>query len=170
VFHAAGLLPVQKNSPGLATARLACHSRIGARQRRGRPIGTLSVGHTFTLEAAVVNLSPFLSCPEEAESVILAMPSELPRRSIRVALGAEVGIRRANEKYRMAQLRNLSSHGCSVELVTKVNLNETLWVKLPSVAALQGLVCWIKDYTCGIEFDTPLHPAVSDMLTARLRG
>ncbi len=93
-----------------------------------------------------------------------------PRKSIRIALDAEVGIRRASEKIRMAQLRDLSTHGCSVELVAKVNLDEIIWVKFSGIEALQGSVCWVKEYICGIEFDMPLHPAVTDMLARRLGG
>ena len=29
-------------------------------------------------------------------------------------------------------------------------------------------VCWEKDFTCGIEFDTPFHGAVLDMLISRM--
>ena len=94
--------------------------------------------------------------------------SEVPRRSIRVALDARVSIRRSAEQYRVTELRDLSSHGCSVELVASVNLDEIVWIKLPGMEARQGLVCWVKDYTCGIEFDAPLHSSVMDMLAKRL--
>ena len=52
--------------------------------------------------------------------------------------------------------------------MTRVSLDETVWIKLPGMEARQGLVCWVKDYTCGIEFDAPLHPSVMDMLAKRL--
>ena len=74
------------------------------------------------------------------------------------------------EKYRTAQLRDLSSHGCSVELVYRVNLGEIIWVKASGMDALEGTVSWIKGYTCGIKFETPLHPAVMDMLAKRLEA
>ena len=97
-------------------------------------------------------------------------PHSGPRRSIRVALDAEVSIRRVAENYRPAQLRDLSSHGCSVVLIARVNLDETVWIKLPGIEARQGFVCWVQEYTCGIEFDAPLHSAVMDMLAQRLGG
>ena len=100
----------------------------------------------------------------------LSSPAPITRRSIRVALEAEVSIRRAAEKPRTAQLRDLSSHGCSVELASKVNLDEIVWVKFPGIEARRGFVCWVKEYTCGIEFDPPLHPAVMDMLSKQLGG
>jgi len=94
----------------------------------------------------------------------------VPRQAIRIAIDAEVGIRRASEKIRMAQLRDLSTHGCSIELLARVNLNEIVWVKFPGIEAVQGFVCWVNEYLCGIEFQTPLHPAVTDMLAKRLGG
>lgn len=100
----------------------------------------------------------------------MTSPVPIGRRSIHVALDAEVSIRRAGEKPRIAQLRDLSSHGCSIELVAKVNLDEIVWVKFAGIEARQAFVCWVKEYTCGIEFDTPLQPAVMDMLAKRLEG
>ena len=90
------------------------------------------------------------------------------RRSIRVALDAEVGVRRAMQKYYPMRLRDLSSHGCSIETVNRLALDEVLWVKLPGLEALEGFVCWEKDFICGIEFKMPLHAAVMDMLAERL--
>ena len=100
----------------------------------------------------------------------MTSPAPTGRRSIRVALDAEVSIRRAAEKFRIAQLRDLSSHGCSVELVARVNLGEIVWIKFRGIEARQGFVSWVKEYVCGIEFDTPLHPAVMDMLAKQLGG
>ena len=100
----------------------------------------------------------------------MTSPVCIGRQSIRVALDAEVSIRRAAEKPRIAQLRDLSSHGCSVELVARVNLNEIVWIKLPGIEARQGFVSWTKEYLCGVEFDAPLHAAVMDMLGKRLGG
>jgi hypothetical protein len=110
-----------------------------------------------------------IECRQHGTDALTAN-SEVPRRAVRIALDAKVSIRRAAEQYRVADLRDLSSHGCSVELMARVNLDETVWIKLPGMEARQGLVSWVKDYTCGIEFDAPLHPSVMDMLAKRLGG
>lgn len=70
--------------------------------------------------------------------------------------------------YCSVRLRDLSSHGCSVELVDRVQVHEVLWVKFPDIEARRGVVRWEKDYTCGIEFDAPFHPAVIDVIVIRM--
>ena len=70
--------------------------------------------------------------------------------------------------YLPVRLLDLSAQGCSVELIDRVKLHETLWVRFPGLEARQGAVCWEKEYSCGIEFHAPLHPAVLDLLAARL--
>jgi len=49
-----------------------------------------------------------------------------------------------------------------------MKVHEVLWVKFPGIEARQGFVCWEKDFACGIEFDTPFHPAVMDIIVARI--
>jgi hypothetical protein len=96
----------------------------------------------------------------------MALPTT--RRSIRVAIDAEVGVRRAMQRYYPMRLKDLSSHGCSLETVNRLALDEIVWVKFPGLEALEAFVCWEKDFTCGIKFDNPLHPAVMDMLAKQL--
>lgn len=74
------------------------------------------------------------------------------------------------DAYRLVLLRDLSLQGCSIELVDRVTIREILWVRFPGIEARQGVVSWEKDFSCGIEFDTPFHPAVMDMLVTRLTG
>ena len=72
------------------------------------------------------------------------------------------------QRYFPMRLKDLSSHGCSLETVDRLALDEVVWVKFPGLEALQGFVCWEKNFTCGIEFSAPLHPAVMDMLAQKL--
>jgi len=72
------------------------------------------------------------------------------------------------EKYGSVELRDLSAHGCSIELVNRVSVGETLFLKIPGLDQLTGVVCWVNGFTCGVELDPPLHPAVVDALIKRL--
>lgn len=146
-------------------------ARIISRVYAAPPVrhrGRLAVGLFFALLSTWLRVQSVPSAPLRMHEV--PEHSENPRRAIRIGLDAQVSIRRAAEHYRTAQLKDLSSHGCSVELAARVNLDETVWIKLSGMEARQGLVCWVKDYTCGIDFDAPLHPAVMDMLALRLGG
>lgn len=91
----------------------------------------------------------------------------LTRRSIRVQREAEVKLRRSADRAYQVQLRDISQHGCSIDLINKVQVGERLWVKLPGLEAIEGFVCWKKEFTEGIDFAAPLHPAVFDMLAAK---
>jgi hypothetical protein len=66
------------------------------------------------------------------------------------------------------QLRDLSLHGCSIELVNRVHVGEQLWIKLPGIESIGCFVCWEKEFTAGVDFVAPLHPAVFAMLRQRL--
>lgn len=91
----------------------------------------------------------------------------LPRRSMRIRLKAEVRFLRASDRPYYVQLRNLSEDGCSVELINPVNVGEKVWIKLPGLEAIEGIVRWQSDFTAGVVFATPLHPAVLTMLIQR---
>lgn len=91
------------------------------------------------------------------------------RRSRRVVLNAEVKLRRSEDIAYTVQLRDLSEHGCSVELINKVQVGERLWIKLPYLGSIEGLVRWEKEFTAGVDFVTPLHPAVVVTLSQKLK-
>ncbi|MEO7786738.1 MAG: PilZ domain-containing protein [Sphingomicrobium sp.] len=91
----------------------------------------------------------------------------LQRRSARVALSAEIELRRSfNGKYQVT-VRDCSPQGCCVNLVDRVALDETLWIKLPGLESMEAYVCWTQDFVAGLEFLKPLHPAVFEMLMKR---
>ena len=92
----------------------------------------------------------------------------LPRRSSRVSLSAEVRLRRLQDVPYSVQLRDLSLHGCSIELVNRVQVGERLWIRLPSIESIECVVRWEKEFTAGVDFVAPLRPAVFAMLRQRL--
>jgi hypothetical protein len=95
--------------------------------------------------------------------------AELARRSNRFRLTAEVRLRRSQDNPYTVQLRDLSMHGCSVELVNRVHVGERLWIKLPGVESIECFVRWEKEFTAGVDFASPLHPAVLAALTQRFK-
>jgi hypothetical protein len=84
-------------------------------------------------------------------------------------LDAEVLLRRAGQTHYRAQIYDISDHGCKVEFVDRPKLDETLWVKIEGLEALEAMVCWIEGHAAGVEFARPIHPAVFEHLLARLR-
>lgn len=92
------------------------------------------------------------------------------RRAERIPLHADIDFRRTGEHRWRVNIVDLSRQGCRVELPVRVSVDDVTWVSFPGLESLQGKVCWVKEWTAGIEFQKPLHDAVFDMLQKRMRG
>jgi len=91
------------------------------------------------------------------------------RRAERVPLRADIDFRRAGERRWRVNILDFSPQGCRVELPVRVNDDDTIWISLPGIEAMQGRICWVKDWIAGVEFDRPIHVAVFDMIQERMR-
>jgi hypothetical protein len=101
--------------------------------------------------------------PEESTS------QHLPRKTDRVAIDAEVAMRRiGNVNYRV-RVFDASPEGCKVELVERPRVGEHVLVKMPGIETLDAEVCWVEGFTAGLRFEKAVHPAVFDLLVERLR-
>ena len=94
---------------------------------------------------------------------------QAPRKSARVAIGAEVRLRRSGRHNYVVQAFDLSREGCKLEFVERPKLDETVWVKFEGLDPLEASVCWVEQFSAGIEFARPIHAAVFDLLISRLR-
>lgn len=94
--------------------------------------------------------------------------AQRPRRSRRVALAAEVTLRRTGQSTYRVNLYDLSPDGCKLEFVERPSLDERVWVKFEGLEALEALVCWTSGFLAGVEFERAIHPAVFQALIARL--
>jgi hypothetical protein len=56
-----------------------------------------------------------------------------------------------------------------VELPVRVLDDDKIWISLPGIEALQGRICWVKDWVAGVEFEHPIHEAVFEMIQERMR-
>ena len=93
----------------------------------------------------------------------------LPRRHKRVSLNAEVMLRRIGKINYRVIVRDMSPDGCKVELVERPRPEEHLFIKFEGLEPLDGEICWIDNFCAGVRFVHPIHPAVYDLLLARLR-
>ena len=85
------------------------------------------------------------------------------RKSQRVHLSAEVMLRRSGQRGYRVKICDVSPHGCKAEFVERPNLDEHVWVKFDGLDSLEAMVCWIRGFEVGLEFERPIHPAVFDM-------
>jgi hypothetical protein len=95
-------------------------------------------------------------------------PNPTPRKSARVGLDAEVSLRRSGQNNYRANVHDVSQEGCKVEFVERPALDEIVWVKFEGLEALEAMVCWVDGFAAGLEFQRPVHPAVFEVLLARL--
>jgi hypothetical protein len=91
------------------------------------------------------------------------------RKSERVLIVAMVKLRRRGRHNFTVKVFNLSREGCKLEFLERPELEETVWVKFEGLELLQAKVCWIEELTVGVEFERPLHEAVFETLTGRLK-
>jgi hypothetical protein len=91
-----------------------------------------------------------------------------PRRHSRTPLTAEVSMRRLGNSNFRVRIYDLSPSGCRLELVDRPRVEEHVLVKFEGLETLEAEVCWIEGPTAGLRFERMIHPAVFDLLMARL--
>ena len=72
-----------------------------------------------------------------------------PRRAERVQLRADIDFRRAGEHKWRVNILDFSPGGCRVDLPVRVVADDTIWISLPGIEAIQGTVCWVKEWEAG---------------------
>ena len=92
-----------------------------------------------------------------------------PRQSKRIALSADVSLRRLGQNSYRVRVNDLSPDGCKVDLVERPRIEERLLIKLDGLEVLEARVCWVEGYMAGLRFERTIHPAVFDLLLQRLR-
>ena len=91
------------------------------------------------------------------------------RKAERIALDAEVALRRTGQHLYRVRVYDASPHGCRLEFVERPRVAEHVWVKFDGLDSIESLVCWVEGFVVGVEFVRPMYPAVFDALVARLR-
>ena len=90
------------------------------------------------------------------------------RRSGRMAVNAEVALRRSGQLNYRVRVFDASPSGCKLEFVERPELDERVWVKFDGLDAIEGIVCWVEGHQAGVQFANPMYPAVFEMLLPRL--
>jgi hypothetical protein len=92
-----------------------------------------------------------------------------PRIAARKSVAAEVLLRRLGKINYRVRLFDLSPEGCKVELIERPSQGEHLMLKFEGFEVMDAEVCWVDDFIAGLRFEKPFHPAVFELLIARLR-
>jgi hypothetical protein len=95
-------------------------------------------------------------------------PDFSERRLERVAVNAEVSLRRPGQNHYRVRAYDASPLGCKLEFVERPVMAERVWVKFDGLSALEGQVCWVEGFVVGIQYIHAMHAAVFDALVPRL--
>jgi PilZ domain len=99
---------------------------------------------------------------------LVAEKQQQPRATERISLDAEVMLRRLGQLNYRVRLFDLSPEGCRVELVERPREGEHLMIRFEGLELLDAEVCWVNEFVAGLRFEKPFHPAVFDLMVARL--
>ena len=94
---------------------------------------------------------------------------ERPRGYERVSVDGELAMRRAGRGGFRVHVYDLSREGCKAEFVDRPELGEQLWIRFDGLGAIEATVRWIAGMRAGLRFARAIHPAVFDVLIAKLR-
>lgn len=99
------------------------------------------------------------------------MRNDPPRRDARAAERRIVGIRAQLREMGGGRLsvdvQDLSITGFRVDSIYRIGIGTTVFLTIPSFAALEAEVVWVHKSGYGCQFVQPLHPAVFDMISRR---
>jgi hypothetical protein len=93
-----------------------------------------------------------------------------PRRHERVSVEGEVTMHRRGKATYRVHIYDVSAEGCRAEFIERPEVNEQLWIKFDGLEYLCANVRWVVGSKAGLKFQRSFHPAVFDLLIARLRG
>lgn len=96
--------------------------------------------------------------------------SSEPRRTERVQLRADIDFRRSGDHRYRVDILDFSPEGCRMEVPVIVSPGDTIWISLPGIESIQAEVCWVKEWTVGVEFSRPLYPSVFEMVRDRMKA
>ena len=96
------------------------------------------------------------------------MTARTPRMGERLPASANAVIRQRGALGFQGTVQDASCRGCRLEFVVRPKVGESLWVKFDGLEKLAAKVCWLDGFIGGVEFESPLHPAVFAMLAERI--
>lgn len=86
------------------------------------------------------------------------------RRAKRSRAVLEGTVRERGRTASSAAISELSPFGCRVECLTIMTGSNAVWVRIKGLESLVCRVTWARDFSAGISFETPLHPAVASRI------
>lgn len=93
---------------------------------------------------------------------------QVPRQAQRVPLSAEIPLKLLGKTNYRVRIFDLSPEGCKAELIDSAKLGDQVLMRFPDLEPLQAEICWFENHVAGLRFMRPFHPAVFDLVVAKL--
>lgn len=104
------------------------------------------------------------------EAAMAAPRKMVERGADRIDVPGEISLRAPGQTAYRVRVLDLSTDGCKVELVERPRVGDAMRVKFDGLELIEAEVCWVEEHVAGLKFERHLHPAVLDLLVARLNG
>jgi hypothetical protein len=82
----------------------------------------------------------------------------------RRALATEVTLRRTGRPSYRVRVLDISTSGCRLDVVDRLDVDEHVWVKFDGLEAFEATVCWFAGFKVGLRYANPIHSAVFDQM------
>lgn len=103
----------------------------------------------------------------EIQTVISSAGVRTSRRSSRLRVDMEAGLRKSGSKRVAVQVTDLSVDGFRVAAQFNLWPGSHVWLSLPGLEPRHAVVAWAKGDIAGLSFEEPLHPSVLTMVVRR---
>jgi hypothetical protein len=87
----------------------------------------------------------------------------------RLALAAEVTLRRTGRPSYRVRVLDISPSGCRLDVVDRLDVDQHVWIKFDGLEAFEAKVCWFAGFKVGLRYANPIHPAVFDQMMKRFQ-
>ena len=101
------------------------------------------------------------------QALLEPVPVGEQRKAKRAAAKTSAAFRPRGRSRVGVALVDLSPLGCRIEVETSIIVGSYAWIILPTLESWYTRVAWVEGGTAGLDFDQPLHPAVTDMIVRR---
>jgi hypothetical protein len=103
------------------------------------------------------------------EPVSQTPPNSVQRSAVRRNVAGKIELGPPGRDTYDVDVQDLSTDGCKVSLAEPPSVGDPMLVKFDGLEAIAAKVAWVEAKMAGLQFDRAVHPAVLDLLVARLR-
>lgn len=97
------------------------------------------------------------------------LPAAEGRRAERRVVNLAASLREPGASVADAEVLNLSTDGFMAVSEMKLEVGQSIWLKLPGLEPQKSQVVWAEEGKAGFKFANPLHPAELEQLVASNR-